>query len=122
MFYQILLVSLCYNNDNLKEVKNFKDITENQISRRNVAVSIPYINKPHIPIVRVTDKALCLEFDQSSWIHKSTERVWLPISQIQIEKTYTTPNFVDSDLSNENENCLYFEIKVPIWLLNNLKK
>lgn len=103
-------------------MKTFKDITQNQISRRNVAVSIPYINAPHVPIVKVTDKAICLELNKSSWVHKSIERVWLPISQIDIQKTCTTPNFVDSDLSNENENCLLFEIKVPLWLLrkNNL--
>lgn len=103
-------------------MKTFKDITKNQISRGNVAVSIPYINVPHIPIVKVTDKAICLELDKSSWVHKSIERLWLPISQIDILKTYTTPNFVDSDLSNENESCLFFEIKVPVWLLkkNNL--
>lgn len=103
-------------------MKTFKDITQNQISMGNVAVSIPSKNVPHLPIVVVTDKAICLELDKSSWVHNSIERVWLPISQIDIQKTYTKPNFVDSDLSNENENCLYFEIKVPLWLLrkNNL--
>jgi hypothetical protein len=52
-------------------------------------------------------------------VHQSSKNVWLPISQIDIEKTFKKSNFVDSD---ENEKCIYFQVNLPEWLLrkNNI--
>ena len=100
----------------------FNNLTQDQILRRNAAISLPKYSINHLPIVKVTNKAICIEIDNSSWVHQSIKNVWLPISQIDIQKTYRRPNFVDSDPSNDSENCVYFDITLPEWLVrkNNM--
>lgn len=100
---------------------NFSDLTQDQILRRNAAVSLPKYAINHLPIVKITEKAICIELDNSSWVHKSIQEIWLPISQINVVKTYRTKNFVDSDIYDEKENCCYFQIDLPEWLLRKNK-
>ena len=100
---------------------DFSDLTQDQILRGNAAISLPKYAINHLPIVRVSDKAICIEIDESSWVHKSIKSIWLPISQIDIQKFYKKPNFVDSDPLDEKENCVYFQIDLPEWLLRKNK-
>ena len=99
------------------EIMKFSDITSDQILRRNAIICIPKYAINYLPIVKVTDKAVCIEIDGSSWVHKSIKNIWLPISMITIQKTYKMTNFVDSDPSNEKENGIYFQIDLPNWLV-----
>jgi hypothetical protein len=97
----------------------FSDLTNDQVLQQNVAICLPKYAINHLPIIRISDKAICIELDNSSWVHQSSKNVWLPISQIDIEKTFKKSNFVDSD---ENEKCIYFQVNLPEWLLrkNNI--
>jgi hypothetical protein len=100
----------------------FQDITSDQINSGNAAISIPFIAVSHLPIIATTPKAICIEINNSSWVHQSVKKVWIPISQINVIKSYTKANFVDSNPENSRENCLYFEVELPQWLIskNNL--
>jgi len=100
---------------------NFSDLTSDQILRGNAAISLPKYGINHLPIVKVTAKAICIEMNESSWVHKSIKSIWLPISQIDLRKTYRKANFVDSDPSDDKENCIYFQIDLPEWLLRKNK-
>jgi hypothetical protein len=100
---------------------NFSDVTKDQISRGNVALYLPKYSINHLPIIGITDKAICIQLNNSSWVHKSIKNVWLPISQIDVQKTFKTANFADSDPTNDKDMCIYFQVDLPDWLLRKNK-
>lgn len=102
------------------EIK-FSDLTSDQIMWRTAAICLPKYAINHLPITKVTDKAICIELDYSSWVHKSIKHIWLPISKINIQKTWKQGIYIDSDLSNDKECLLYFQVDLPEWLLRNNK-
>ena len=95
----------------------FQDITKNELTQRGAAISVPKYSIRFLVITAITEKAICIEKDDSSWIHKSINKVWLPISQIEIVKTYLMPKYQDAEGS-----IRFFEITLPEWLVkkNNL--
>lgn len=99
----------------------FGELTQDQISRNNAGIRIPYHVINFLPIVKVTEKAICVQVDNSSWVHESIKNVWLPISQIEIEKVHRQKNFVDSNPNDDKDHCFIFQISVPNWLLKRNK-